>query len=242
MELLMVACLLALLAATFLPSFVAIFNSGADSQAYNVMAAQLMMARSIAVRESIFSAVHVQIADASAHPDLAGAQFAAVMVPVGEDDTSSGFPSRNFRLREGYTPQRIPGGMGFGELGSDFVSQSQTAGVFSAYSQLDDDRLADFMTFTIVFAPGGAVAKQVVNFEFNNTYAKSKLFDGSDATKRLWDQTLSESGAESSVYGLTLFRISDILRLSAQDRADSLNRNAQFLPINVYTGQLFPRF
>jgi len=228
-EMVITISLIVLVAAVALPSILGIFGAGADSQAYNLIAAQLRAARAHAIGTGRYAGVHVQMADPSAKPDLAGAFYSAVV----SYDPSLGA----FVLADGFTPRRMPGGIAFGELSGKFVN---TGG----YVNLGDPNdLADFTAFTVVFSPSGSVVTMVEGERILcNSDPNDPLF-GLNASTRVWDAGVANNGGpgEPGVTAMTLF---DYTAFTAGDEADRiafLNEHGRFLPVNVHTGLLFPR-
>ncbi len=222
-ELIVTISIIALLAATALPTISGLFNAGADKQAYNIIAAQITAARALAIVEGTYAGVHVQIAD---RDELENICYAAVVI---YDDSTS---VNAFVLADGFTPQRMPGNIAFGELRSPFVD-------VDAYQNLNDGDLADFTTFTIVFSPAGQVVKNVngnlVAFVEDNLF---KLGAIGSIDPQLWYDPDAEAGATA----ITLFDYKTLKVLSPGGRADYLDENGQFLVLNLYTGQFFYRY
>jgi len=230
MELLVVIGVIALVAAIAIPGIMSILSAGTDSQAYNLMTGELVGARSVAIRNSNYVGVHVQLADASTasgNPELEGVCYAAL---VEYDRTN-----RYFVCNLDFLPRRMPGSMAFGELSGTFVT---AAGTFQNLGSTDD-----FTSFTIVFSPAGAVAKLVEgrNVTFN---AADRLFVPSAATpRRLWDPNVANKGGagETGMTAVTLFDYKQFAVRDAAARVTYLNDYGQFIPVNVHTGQLYPR-
>ena len=235
-ELIVTISIIALLAATALPTISGLFNAGADKQAYNIIAAQITAARALAIVEGTYAGVHVQIAD---RDELENICYAAVVI---YDDSTS---VNAFVLADGFTPQRIPGNIAFGELRSPFVVGENYDDQFLGDGVAFNDNLRDFTTFTIVFSPAGEVVNNVngdpVSFGNNNTdLFKSGVnaFGIGDET-RLWRLPPDEPG----VSAITLFDYKILKALTNSDaRADYLDENGQFLVLNLYTGQFFYRY
>ncbi|MCD4826023.1 MAG: prepilin-type N-terminal cleavage/methylation domain-containing protein [Phycisphaerae bacterium] len=213
-ELIVVIGIILIVAALALPNMARMFSSEADDQAYNIFAAQLTAARALAITTDSYAGVHVQLAADSVKVD--NACYSAIVI----------YDSANkaFRLAKdyGYKPQRMPGAIGFGELGSSFISGGNYT--------VTTGNMANFTNFTVVFNPSGQAVKLVdgENIKFIDT----ALFSG--ATK-LWDMPAEEPAATA----VTLF---DYMALDmTSDKNAYLNETGQFLAINVYTGQLFPR-
>jgi len=234
-EMVVVIFLITLMAGVALPGIITLFSSGADSQAYNVLAAEITMARAMAIQYGMYAGVHVQLADKNANPSLENACYAAVMF---YDPTIGKFTTDAGQGREsGVAPRRIPGAMAFGELRSSGSPVFVTNNAATPYTNLaSDSNLRDFTSFTIVFSPTGTVVRKVNN---NNVVfdPNDPLFAGS---KRLWSWTDTGSGAgEPGATAVTMFDYTRLL--SSDDRSGFLNDSGQFIPVNVYTGQLFPR-
>jgi len=224
-ELLVVLGVIALVAALVLPTAAGILTGGGDWQAYNMLSAQLVSARALAIKENTYAGVHLQVADAAANADLADQCFAAVVLydPA----------TQRFNLAPGFRARRVPGGMAFGRLTSDYVNASGDY-IDGAFGNLEA-----FTTLTIVFSPAGQAVRSVggANVIFVNT----GLFAGS-GTERLWNRTLAGGDVGlAPVTAVTMFSYKLMKAVAAGERDNQLNRSGQFLPVNVHTGQLFPR-
>ena len=204
----MVLSIILLAAGMVVPGVAALFTAGAESQAYNVMAGLLAGARAYAIQNATYAGVHVQLGDGSA--GLANTCWAAV-VALDPNDPNM------FRLADGFSPQRMPGSVAMGELKDEFVSGN-------SYQNLADDQIGDFTTFTVVFSPDGAIVGKVGDKQI----VCAKVQD-------LWsdfDPDAEEGAAAVTIFDYDEFRA----RTTAQERADYLNANGRFLPINRYTG------
>jgi len=216
MEIIVTVSVLVLALAAATPSITAMIRSNARDQAYNLLAAQLSAARALAMQTANYAAVHVQLGDAAG---TEGRCYAAICV----FDRGNGA----FKLADGYAPRPMPKGYAFGELSSAYLPGA-------AYkSPLSDTDLGGFTNFTIVFTPTGQVTRKVEgnNINFND----AGLF--TNAATKLWNV----AAAEEAVTAVTLFEYTELNARDAAARADYLNDNGMILPINVYTGQLFPR-
>jgi len=224
-ELIVTISIITLIASIALPSVMGIFSAGADAQAYNLLAAQLRAARALAIENSTYAGVHVQMAD---RPGLEDTCWSAVVVhdPDNPNNTDATF---YFRPAPGFEPQRVPGSLAFGKLTTTFV---QDSGGVGEYEGLGDAN--DFTTFTIVFSPTGRVDTDV-NVAYD---AGERVFDDDpNNAAYLWDAPNTEPG----VWAVTMF---DYVQFYARDdagRASYLDETGQFLPVNRYTGQLFER-
>jgi len=232
-ELMVVTGIMLLVMATAVPSIMTLFSSGAEAQAYNVFAAQLTAARALAIRSGTYAAVHVQMGDVE---NLGGACFVAVLW----DDP--GTTTREFDLAPNHMPRKIPGGIAFGQLSTDFIG----AGGYIGSSLDTPNDLEDFTTFTVVFSPIGSVVKQVAP-DPSNPYGGIWYTDGNlffagsqppAGTPALWH---NPGGQAAGAAAVAMFSYSE-LRSALPNCADYLEANApQYIPINFCTGQLFSR-
>jgi len=173
-ELLVVIAVIAILVAVTLPSMSELFRTGSDSQAHNLIAAQLAAARALAIQEHTTAGVHVQLADgANVKAAQADACYAAVVKEISTD---------RFGLADGYAPQRMPGMMSFLELPAPNVNYTTT--------ELADGQ---YMTFSIVFNSSGGLKGG------NNIYFDDPNF----ASGMLWTNTNS-SNAEPPAKGMLM--------------------------------------
>jgi prepilin-type N-terminal cleavage/methylation domain-containing protein len=226
-ELLVVVTIIALLVGTVAPSLAGLFTSGSDSQAYNLIAAQLAAARAMAIQEHTFAGLHVQLADESLRPELLNDCFAAVV--IDPDPANPG----HFVVADGFTPQRVPGTMAFGQVDNYYVTQ----GKFD--EQRVNTEFDKFTSFTILFsATGRLVTTPVVLFSSNPQSA----FDPAKAKTSLWSPNLANNNGagESPVTALVMFD-RDAAGKYSTGRAAYLDNYGQLLPINHYTGALLGR-
>ncbi len=249
MEMMVVIGLVALLATMTLPSVIALYNSGADSQAYNLIAAQLTAARALAIEKGTFAGVHCQAADATnsgqpstdpdklLRPDLQHVCFTALVLYDPD--------KRHFRLHEGSRPQRVPGSIAYGKVCSETVEDS---GSYKGQAA-DIDK---FTTFTVVFTPSGS-ATATVNGQKVKFREKEAVFDhptsgGRNVDSRniagkqlLWNFTTAND--QYPVTAITLFDLGDYYDPKTRKlQGDRLrDKPPQILPLNSHTGQLFPR-
>jgi len=136
---------------------------------------------------------------------------------------------------KGFLPHRVPGNMAFGEMSGTFVDDS-------GFRNLDTANLDDFTSFTVVFSSSGAAVRQVPGnrVAFN---PQDKLFGGA---KPLWDVNIANDGGGGE-YPMTAMTLFDYTVLEGDDtttpadRQAYLNNYGQYLPVNVHSGQLFPR-
>jgi len=245
MEMVVVIGLVALMASLALPSIIALYKAGADRQAYNLIAAQLTAARALAIEKSTFAGVHVQLADARSTGG------GGLLRPGEENICYSAIVLYNPWMRRFNIygqARRVPGSIAFGKLTEETVSSGTGTYKSGAGSK------EAFTTFTVVFSPRGSAVKSVYGerVEFNPGHpifsddavdANAMFVTGS---RRLWymDPNTVNSYCQNqyAVTALTLFDIGDYLgATSSGKRIKYLNENAQFLPLNVHTGQLFSR-
>jgi type II secretory pathway pseudopilin PulG len=226
--------IIALLAGLIVPTFTAAFRSGADEQAYNLVFAQLLMARAAAVRGGTYAGVHFQLADEDDYEDLEDVCFCAVVWDDPADPAGTApDAAHRMTLHPDATVQRLPGDMVVGKIDASTTHDN------GKYKALSDSDLADFTTFTVVFSPAGKVTRKIrgqnIKMADDGPFSNGGVFDRS---------TANDGGAgRLGQNALTLFNIRDLLdgRPGAGDRADYLNANAMVLAVNVHTGQLFPR-
>jgi len=223
-ELIVVIGIFSAVALIAVPSIARVFTSGADAQAYNLMAAQLASARARAMQKARYTGVHVQMVDPIARPPLEGTCYMAVLY----FDSSAG----DFKVDKGLLPERIPGTMAFGELSDSYVEGGN-------YKNLGD---VGFTTFTVVFSPSGSLVKQVEGKPVKIDTAEEIFTGGATGTTRVWNPALATD--ELGATALTIFDHAQFIRADKSgaadlaDRAKYLNVTGQFLTINVYTGQL----
>lgn len=238
-ELLVVIMVIGVLAAVVLPSAAGLFSAGADAQGHELMRGLLSAARALAIREGTYAAVHVQRADGTSMKELADAFFGAIVTY----DINTGL----FGSAGGYLSRRLPGGIAFGEVSDRFVNDSGSYKIGS----LNDDDIANFTTFTIVFSPRGEVVTMPKDLSGADVKVK---FDAADplfaaGDTRLWKiETANDDGnpnppdnGEEGVTAVTIFNFKDFQVLTAADRKAYLDEAGTFLPVNRYTGQIFPR-
>ena len=219
-ELLIVVGIIILVLTITLPPMMSMLTSGADAQAYNLLSGQLMVARSVAMENGTHVAVHVQMGQAA---DVSDGCFSAVTwIAPGTTNTT-------FSLASGYSSNRMPGTLAFGEISADFVNGSDfdlTPG------------LGDFTAFSILFNARGEVVKKVDGggtIVFDDDALTGLVGDG-----KLWSSALANG--EDGIWAVTLFDYSKLVSLTVTaDREAYLGNNAQLLPVNTYTGRLFSR-
>jgi len=230
-ELMIVISAITLILSITLPSIVGMFGAGADAQAVNIVTAQLMAARSKAVCDATYAGVHVQLGN----PDhgLGGQCWLAVVEIVERQ------PNLVFGKSEGYAPIRLPGDIALGELSTRSVSGS-------GYNQTGVANEDDFTTFTIVFSPSGKLVTQVEGQDI--AFKTTDVLFSSDPNLGVWKldvanrNTNGGSAGEPGATALTLFEYGKyVSRSDAAAKRDYLEEAGQFLPVNVHTGQLFPR-
>lgn len=266
LEMMVVIALVALMASMALPSVIALFNSGADAQAYNLISAQFTAARARAVVSNTYAGVHMQMADALngtsdplrspddlLRPELDGVCFSGLIVYDSE--------RRWFDLMPGMAPQRIPGNVSFGYASEAISGKDNICRLDATIGDNESspftgvsDNVRKLTTFSVIFNPLGAVTRFANGdpIHFNDqspdtSRGQSEIFTDAATTdvvrfgsKRLW--RLANTDYVQDRYGttaITMFDIADYL--SASNKVGFLAENAQLLPMNVHTGQLYGR-
>ena len=212
LEMMVVVGLIAVMAAMALPSVIALYNAGADAQAYNLVSAQLTAARARAVTSNTFAGIHVQMADVLlsdtgltgtglVHPDLQGVTYSGLILYDSEQ--------KHFDIMTGMAPTRVPGtvslgyaseeisppagstGTGYleGTLASGGSSESPFIGSGTGTTATGVANLSKLTTFSVVFSPLGAVTRFVnrepIRFNQNSlifAYASNSAIDPLDTT------------------------------------------------------------
>lgn len=238
MELLVVIGVIALIAAVVVPSISSVFTAGADAQAFNLMTGQVSAARSEAVQSGTFAGLHVQLADATANPSLMGTCYTSIF--LYQPPNPPGIPQGRFLPARGYLPRRMPGHVAFGEISPTFLDPS--TGDFRAGTMNSAPGFADFTSFTVVFSATGTAVMTMADVGNVVLETTNDLFAGN---KKLWNPgAANDSGpGEPPVTAMTIFDATEVskITLSGSDPATHLNQNKQLLPLNVHTGQFFPR-
>lgn len=219
-ELMIVITIIILVITAATPSIMRIFTAGSDAQAYNVLVAQLTAARALAIRKATHAGVHVQIAD---NPRLSGKCFSAV---VWDDPTTD---AHLFSIPSDYFPRRIPGGMAFSQIPRD-----------------SSDPPEDYTNFTIVFSPTGAAVKYVYGEEinFDGDAVRNPAFAAAAGSfKWLWNVPWNDPDDPSDQAGavaVSIFNYSEAMSSSNFGAYVAANQSPP-IPLNYYTGQLFPK-
>ena len=225
-ELMVVLALIVLISAVTLPSVTRIFSSGADAMTYNLMSAQLEVARIEALESGAPAGIHAQFADPTANPDLAGAQYSTVITYNDQD----GAPEyQKFTQAPGYVPRALPASMAVGE-----ADKFRTGGSWDQISK--DDLDGDFTTFSMIFSATGVLVTTVAGQDigFHAAVDYNGLFSG---TTKLWALPAAEPGTTA----LTIFNYAEARVLALAQRQAYLNESAQYLPVSFYTGMLYLR-
>jgi len=253
-----------LLAATLVvPSVGKMLASSADTEAFNLLAAQLTAARAEAISQSTYAGIHVQL---HGTPRTSETKGAYTMVIIYDRDKAL------FKRPEHFLPHRLPGMMAAGELSSDpnasisFISNQDPG----TYRNLGDNNLPDFCSFSVIFSPDGTVVSQVRNEDDtpSNIRFMRRMGDNAGADPAFWamfvkldtedndrdgntnehdpnDTTgfwrFEDTDNESGVSAFTLFDYGELQSLDSGQRANYLDESGQFMPVNMHTGQLFDR-
>lgn len=262
LELTVTIGIIILVATIALPSISRMLSMGADAQAYNLISAQITVARALAVESGDYAGIHVQPASTTATPTkIRGKCYSAVIRYSQGDpsDSDADLRKKAFAIAEGYAPRRMPSDMVFGELSSDFIgfSVSSPEGEYdnsilnpSDDNTINNQSLQDFCTFSIVFSAFGNPVTSIGssnNVEFrdpdkntSNSQLQRQQAVFAGGSTYLWDFDLAEG--EPPVKNLTMFNMSELKPLSTQnERQDYLDENGQIHCINPYTGQLSER-
>ena len=231
-ELVVAIAVIALLSVIALPSLTALFAAGAEEQTHNIISAQLVAARSVAIHDRTYAGVHFQLADHKfpANSALKHVSFTAVVW----DDPNT--PEYAFSLAPGFLVQRMPGSIVAGKIDAAFVGGGGRYTGFGGQTEPEGDEIdpdvLEFTTFSVVFSQNGSAVQFVeggpVLFDAN-----SALFTGE---QRLWDPELA-NGRQAQT-ALTLMNITDFLLLDADKRIAYLDKNGLFLPVGRHTGHL----
>jgi len=232
-ELLVVLGIILLVIGTAAPSVVNLFGAGADSQAYNILAAQLTGARAVAIRRATYAAVHCQLAD------LGGMEDRCYVAILWDDP---GTAAHEFSLAPDHMPRELPGGMAFGQITDSFVAPDGSY-PYDEFDAPDESELRDFTRFTIVFSPTGSVVKRVAGGPVAFSDGPGDIFfPGAATSAGLW-RTPNQLQDQSGVTAVALFNYAEA-RSALPNAAGYLNRQApppQWILINMCTGQLFAR-
>jgi type II secretory pathway pseudopilin PulG len=224
-EVLVVVSIVVLMMAVAIPSINQLFTSGADAQAYNVIAAQLAAARALAIQKQTYAGVHVQRA-APTLTKLSRACFSAV---VWDNPAPATPPDPNFTLAPGFFPKRLPGGMVMGQISNTYYDTTNNTYLPTVSSE-------DFCNFTIVFTPTGQLAKNY-NVTFDSFDSNDPIFDPNSGKEYLWYPPPSSP----SINGMVLFDGDKFFPLPAASKQQYLAMNGQVIGVNWYTGAVLGR-
>ena len=220
-ELMVVIALIVIVSTIALPSFLKLFSSGADAQAYNMMSAQLSVARADAVVEGKYYLMHTGIGNVNASANLP--KYTAYMaILVGKEDANGNI---EFELAPGRRPRNIPGNYAFGGISSDTMSGDNFT--------VGSGDLAAFTRFSILFGPNGEVLKSPASSATAGSIVMndSNLFGAPTSSNvRIWPSAPSEPGLSA----MALFHYP-----SAKTNSSHINEEAEFMAINTYTGKFF---
>ena len=218
-EMMVVLGVIIMAAGIALPSINTLLQSGADKQAYNLIASQIRAARALAIETGNYAGVHIQMADKQKNPDLAGTCYAGV-VAFQQMDNKVNPKVAYFDVAGGYDVQPIPGSIAFGDLSNDRSSM---------------DGGGSFTTMTLVFAPNGRLVYSVQGVPVRLSPTSAFV----SGTRPLWDA--NRGGGSNEEYGTSAICLFNYRNFeAADDKSKFMNVNAIYLPVNVHTGQLFP--
>ena len=247
-EMMVVIGLVALLAAMALPSIVTLMSAGADAQAYNLIAAQLTFARALAIERVNYAGVHCQIADAMDAGNLLRPKEEDICYTgvVFVDDSNTN--TSGTKLFTGYnTPKQVPGGIGLGKVCTAMGGDTATVGTSdTAPYQNDAGVKQNFTTFTVLFAASGTAVRSVDGgmvsyWQSDPLFTDNPKSTDISGTRRLWDYNTANNHYATTAIALFEMRRYGPSTLMSSDRINYLNDNAQLLPLNTYTGQLYVR-
>jgi hypothetical protein len=156
------------------------------------------------------------------------------------------------------SPRPVPGNIAFGQVTSGLNGAERTIGdnADSPYSG-DASNKVRFTTFTVVFTASGSAVKSVDCKEWSSDRksgaATTKvIYDKSDGVftenvsgygpmTQLWDW--STANGHYATTAVTLFDMSKYATTIREGGSplSYLNKNAQLLPLNINTGQMFVR-
>ncbi|MEN6505197.1 MAG: prepilin-type N-terminal cleavage/methylation domain-containing protein [Planctomycetaceae bacterium] len=221
-ELMVVMAIIVLVSAVVLPGINKIFTAGADMMALNLLTGQIDAARTTAMDKYKAVGVHCQMADTSlaANANLANRQFMTVV-----EHSLTGFTQTG-----GYKPQPLPGNYVLGsadEFRNGGVWVNAVANGFTS---------GDLTTFSIVFNAEGNLIKRTDTGE-------PIRFDGEDLLFKAGNQLWSMPPDEEGVSAVTVFDYvqAQLLTSDAAKFTAFMNESAQYLPIHMYTGLMYPR-
>lgn len=219
-ELTVVLSLLLLLAGVALPSIVELFSAGSAAQAYNLFDGQIKSARAHAIGTGNYTGVHVQMATGT---ERGGMCYTAVV------EYNWDAAKLNFGMAGGFMPHRMPGNIAVGELSEDFLDGSEFEEIPDGTADVQGS-FEDMTTFTIAFAPNGSVTRYV--------HGEEVIFDPADPLfAGLWGLPPDEVGATAVIF----FDYTKMAPRTEVERKDHLDETAEFIPINIHSGQLFHR-
>lgn len=266
-ELLVVIGIIALLAGIAVPTTSKLFSSSADTQAYNLFNAQLSFARATAIENGSFAGVHSDIVDDTSlmvqRQNLTGKYVTSV---IQLNTNPPGTADYFFEIVPGSKPKPLPGHMAFGR-----VADSGTFDTINAsgdYIVDTQNELRYFLNTTIIFNNRGEVVVDVpansgggtLNHIFypsditdsstdksqHAAYLSHTLIDNNSTPNpnRIWTDddaiNYNHNNLRTSLY-VTMFNYKEAMEQNINDMDDYLNENAIILPINIYTGKMFPR-
>jgi prepilin-type N-terminal cleavage/methylation domain-containing protein len=224
-ELMVVIALIVIVSTIALPSFLKLFSSGADAQAYNMMSAQLSVARADAVVEGKYYLMHTGIGNANDSASINLPKYTAYMaILVGTEDANG---NTEFKLAPGRRPRNIPGNYAFGGISSSSMSGDN----FTVGS--DDSALAEFTRFSILFGPNGEVLKSPASSATAGSIVMndSNLFGNPISSNVcIWPTAPTAPGLAA----MALFHYP-----TARTNSSHINEEAEFMAINTYTGKFF---
>ncbi len=221
-ELMVVMAIIVLVSAVVLPSINKIFTAGADAMALNLLTGQIDAARTTALDKYKAVGVHCQMVDSSlaANANLANRQFMTVVE----------YAMTGFTQVGGYKPQPVPGSFVIGEA-TKFRTGSAWANTVAGGLTS-----GDLTTFSVVFNGEGNAIKRTDTGE-------PIRFDPNDLLFKAGNQLWSLPADEEGVSAITVFDYvqGQLLIGDAAKFTAFMNESAQYIPIHMYTGLMYPR-
>lgn len=230
-EMIVVVGMILLLSAVAVPSFVQLFSSGANAQAYNMVSAQMMTARNVAIERGQYAGLHFQRPDATKGPfrqirgDFEYFGYCGVVVGTFNPATSA----LTLDVSPGFAPKPMPGHM-------SMIDLDQT-------TYTDPYR---FTTGTILFNPNGSLLGQA-NIK---TYLTTPSMFVDPNTTAIWQNLAATSSNGTRIYppckNPGLVSLDDYMLVystltSTGDINTFLNNRTESIFLNYNTGLLMPR-
>ncbi len=234
-EMIVVVGLILLLSAVAVPSFVQLFSSGASAQAYNMVSAQLMAARNVAIDRGQYAGLHFQRPDAStgSFRMIRGdySYFSYCGVVIGTYNVAA--KSITLDMASGYDPKPMPGHMSLADL-------DQSTKTLATNNATD---ASSFTSGTILFNPSGSlVTRNTITTSLSTTSAFV-----APQTTAIWTNLASASRVFNPCINPVLLSLDEYLLVyssmspGSQALTDFLNGHTENVMLNYNTGLLMQR-